>query len=164
MFRIVEKRVLAERIKEIVVDAPLIARTAKPGHFVLVRGDEHGERIPLTIADSDANRGTVTLVMQEVGRGTIKLGGYEVGESYADVVGPLGQHREIPKGKTIVCVSGGLGLAPMYPQTKAYHAAGNKVISIVGARSKSLLFWQDRIEKVSTKVLYSTDDGSFRCV
>jgi glutamate synthase (NADPH/NADH) small chain len=161
MFRIVKKQELAERIKEFEVEAPLIARTAKPGHFVLVRGDEHGERIPLTIADSDAKRGTITLVMQEVGRGTQKLGAYEKGDSYIDVVGPLGKHREIPTGKTVCCVSGGLGLAPMFPQTKACRAAGNKVISIVGARNKSLMFWQDKIEKVSDRTLYSTDDGSF---
>ncbi|MDX9972220.1 MAG: NADPH-dependent glutamate synthase [FCB group bacterium] len=161
MFRIVKKRELAERIKEIIVEAPMVARTAKPGHFVLVRADEHGERIPLTIADSDAKAGTVTLVMQEVGRGTIKLGAYNEGDSYIDVVGPLGKHREIPEGKTIVCVSGGLGLAPMFPQTKACFEAGNKVISIVGARNQSLMFWQDKIEKVSTRTLYSTDDGSF---
>ncbi len=161
MFRIVKKAVLAEKIKEIIVEAPFIAAKARPGNFVLVRGDEHGERIPLTIADSDAAAGTVTLVMQEIGKSTQKLGTFEEGESYLDVVGPLGHDREIPTGKTICCVSGGLGVAPMYPQTKACFDAGNRVISIIGARSKSLFFWQDRMEAKSEKVYYATDDGSF---
>lgn len=161
MFRIVRKRVLAEQIKEIVVEAPWVAKAAKPGHFVLVRGDLKGERIPLTIADSDPEAGTITLVMQEVGQGTRKLGSFEVGQCYIDVVGPLGKHREIPTGKTICCAAGGLGVAPLYPQMKAYHEAGNRVLSIVGARTKDLLFWTDRVEAVSDRVLYSTDDGSF---
>jgi len=162
VFRIRSKRELAEKIKELVVDAPMIAERAKPGNFVLVRSHERGERIPLTIADSDAKEGTITLVLQEVGKGTMRLGAFEPGQAVADVVGPLGKDRGIHgNGKTIVCVSGGLGVAPMYPQTKAYHEAGNKVISIIGARTKSLFFWQDRIEAVSDLVLYSTDDGSF---
>lgn len=162
MYRIVRKAELAEQIKEFEVEAPLIARAAKPGNFVLVRSDERGERIPLTIADSDANAGTITLVLQEVGKGTIKLGAFKVGESFVDVVGPLGKPREVEgPGHTVCCVSGGLGVAPMFPQTKAHHEAGNRVISIVGARTKSLFFWQDKIASVSDKVLYGTDDGSF---
>ncbi|MCP4641780.1 MAG: NADPH-dependent glutamate synthase [bacterium] len=162
MFKIVKKLELADRIKEFEVEAPAIANKAKPGNFVLVRGDEFGERIPLTIADSDAAKGTITLVMQEIGKGTTKLGGLNEGDTFLDVVGPLGKDRAIPQGgKTIVCLAGGLGVAPMYPQTKACHAAGNRVISIVGARTKSLLFWTDRMGAASEKVLYSTDDGSF---
>ena len=162
MFKIVSKRLLAEAIKEFVVEAPHIAAKARPGNFVLVRGDEQGERIPLTIADSDAQAGTITLVMQEIGKGTLKLGAFEEGESYADVVGPLGKDRNVDgASKTVVCVAGGLGVAPMYPQTKAHHDAGNRVISIIGARTQSLFFWQDRMEAVSDRVLYSTDDGSF---
>ena len=161
MFRILRKTELAPKVKEFVVEAPLIAATAKPGNFVLVRGDERGERIPLTIADSDADAGAITLVMQEVGRGTIKLGAFNEGESYLDVVGPLGKNREFPGGgKTICCVSGGLGVAPMFPQTKACHELGNRVISIIGARNKGLFFWQDRIAAVSDEVHYITDDGS----
>jgi len=162
MFSILKKTELAEKVKEFVVEAPLIARAAKPGHFVLVRGDMKGERIPLTIADSDAEKGTITLVFQEVGRGTIKLGVLEAGQALMDVVGPLGKHREIEGGgETICCLSGGLGVAPMYPQTKAYHKAGCRVISIIGARSRSLFFWQDKVTAVSDQVLYATDDGSF---
>lgn len=162
MFKIVSKAVLAEQIKELVVEAPLVAKAAKPGNFVLVRGDEKGERIPLTIADSDTKAGTITLVLQEIGKGTQKLGALEKGDSILDLVGPLGKAREIhEKGKNICCVSGGLGVAPMFPQTKAYHEAGNRVISIIGARSKSLFFWQDRVEANSEKTIYGTDDGSF---
>ncbi|HUW61863.1 MAG TPA: NADPH-dependent glutamate synthase [Candidatus Bathyarchaeia archaeon] len=162
MFRIVSKDELADKVKEFVVNAPLIARAAKPGNFVLVLGDEHGERIPLTIADSDPDAGTITLVLQEVGKGTIKLGAFAAGESFHDVVGPLGKDRAIEGGgRTIYCLAGGLGVAPMYPQTKAYHDAGNRVVSIIGARNKGLLFWQDKMAAVSDEVLYSTDDGSF---
>jgi glutamate synthase (NADPH/NADH) small chain len=162
MFRIVKKVELAEKIKEFEVEAPLVAKAARPGHFVLVRGDARGERIPLTIADSDPDRGTITLVMQEVGKGTTKLGAFNVGDAYIDLVGPLGKHREIPAdGRTVCCLSGGLGVAPMYPQAKAYHRAGNRVINIIGARNKALLFWQDRMEAVSDRILFSTDDGSF---
>ncbi len=161
MFRIEKKVELAPKVKEFVVDAPLIAATAKPGNFVLVRGDERGERIPLTIADSDADKGSVTLVLQEVGKGTIKLGAMNEGDSYLDIVGPLGKDRPFPDGgKTICCVSGGLGVAPMFPQTKEYHLRGNRVISIIGARNKDLFFWQDRIKAVSDEVYYITDDGS----
>jgi len=162
MFRIVSKAELADKVKELVVEAPLIARAAKPGNFVLVLSDPRGERIPLTIADSDAEAGTVTLVLQEVGKGTIKLGALEAGGSLQDIVGPLGKDRAIEGGgKTIYCLAGGLGVAPMYPQTKAYHDEGNRVVSIIGARNKGLLFWQDKMAAVSDEVLYSTDDGSF---
>ncbi len=162
MFRIVKKVELADKVKEFVVEAPLIARAAKPGNFVLVRGDEYGERLPLTIADSDTAAGTITLVLQEVGQGTVKLGAFHEGESYSDVVGPLGKNREINGGgHTICCVAGGLGVAPMYPQTKAYHEAGDRVISIIGARSRNLLFWQDKMAAVSDEVYYGTDDGSY---
>jgi len=162
MFTIVKKVELAEGIKEFEVEAPLVARKVKPGNFVLVRGDARAERIPLTIADSDADKGTITLVMQEIGKGTTKLGRLNEADALLDVVGPLGKDREITgKGKTICCVAGGLGVAPMYPQTRAHHQAGNRVISIIGARNKSLLFWRDRMEAVSDQVLYSTDDGSF---
>ncbi|MEA3364470.1 MAG: NADPH-dependent glutamate synthase, partial [Candidatus Hydrogenedentes bacterium] len=162
MFRITKKLQLAPKIKEFEVEAPFIAGKAKPGNFVLVRGYTHGERIPLTIADSHPEKGTITLVMQEVGKGTIQLGTLEENDEIHDVVGPLGHEREITgPGKNICCVAGGVGLAPMYPQMKAHHEAGNRVVSIIGARNKSLLFWKERTKAVSDKVLYSTDDGSF---
>lgn len=162
MFRITKKLQIAPKIKELEVEAPLIARKAKPGNFVLVRGYAHGERIPLTIADSRPGNGTITLVIQEVGKGTIQLGTLEEGDQILDVVGPLGHARDITgPGKSVCCVAGGVGLAPMYPQMKAHHEAGNRLVSIIGARSESFLFWKERVEAVSEKVLYSTDDGSF---
>ncbi len=162
MFEIVKKIGLADKITEFEVAAPHIAHKARHGNFVLVRGDERAERIPLTIADSDSQRGAVTLVMQEVGAGTFKLACFNEGDRLADVVGPLGKNRPIEgPGKVVCCVAGGLGVAPIYPQAKAHFQAGNRVISIVGARTKSLLFWQDRMEAVSEAVYYSTDDGSF---
>lgn len=161
MFPIRKKVELADRIKEFDVEAPLVSKKAKPGNFVLVRAEEKGERIPLTIADSDPTRGTITLVVQEVGDTTIKIGAMNPGDVLLDVVGPLGKDREISGGgRTVCCVAGGLGVAPMYPQTKAYHLAGNRVISIIGARSRSLLFWVDRMEAVSDRVIVATDDGS----
>lgn len=161
MFPIVDRRKLSESLTEIVIDAPLIARAAKPGNFVLVRGDEYGERIPLTIADSDAARGTITLVMQEIGKGTRALGAFQPGQAYENVVGPLGKDREIHgPGKTICCVCGGVGLAPMFPQMKAHHAAGNRLISILGARDVSLLFWQGKVEAISDRTIVTTDNGS----
>ncbi|MFC1734662.1 NADPH-dependent glutamate synthase [Candidatus Hydrogenedentota bacterium] len=161
MFKIVRKVSLSDDIKEFDVEAPLVARKALPGNFVLVRGDERGERIPLTIADSDAEKGTLTIVLQTIGKGTVKLGALEEGDSFLDVVGPLGKGRVMESGeKTVCCVSGGLGVAPMFPQTKAHHKAGHRVISIIGARNKDYFFWQDRVEAISDKVLYGTDDGS----
>ncbi|NUM52265.1 MAG: NADPH-dependent glutamate synthase [Candidatus Hydrogenedentes bacterium] len=162
MFTITTKRKLSDHLTEINVAAPLIAKAAHPGNFVLVRGDEFGERIPLTIADSNAASGTITLVMQEIGKGTKALAAVEPGQAYLDVVGPLGKDREIHgPGRTICCVCGGVGLAPMFPQMKAHHEAGNRLISILGARDASLLFWQDKVEAISDKVCYATDDGSF---
>lgn len=162
MFKVLSREVLAEKIKELVIEAPLIANKAQPGNFVLVRLDETGERIPLTIADSDAQAGTITLVIQEIGKTTHEICELNPGQGLLDVVGPLGKDREIPPGgKTVCCVSGGLGVAPMYPQTKACYEAGNRVVCITGARTKDLLFWMDRMEAVSHESYYSTDDGSF---
>ncbi len=161
MFPIVYKAELADRIKQLDIQAPLIARKAKPGHFVLVRAEEKGERIPLTIADSDADKGIIVLVVQEVGQTSRLIGSLNVGDVLLDVVGPLGKDREIHgPGRTIGCVAGGLGVAPMFPQTKAYYLAGNKVISIIGARSESLLFWLDRMKSFSNQLHIATDDGS----
>jgi len=162
MFSIIETHRLSEGLTEVEVSAPLIANAARPGNFVLVRGDEYGERIPLTIADSSPARGSITLVMQEIGKGTKALGAFLPGQAYLDVVGPLGKNTEIHgPGKTICCVCGGVGLAPMFPQMKAHHAAGNRVISILGARDVSILFWREKVEAISDQVFYTTDNGSF---
>ncbi len=161
MFPVIAKNRLSETLTEVLVEAPLIARAARPGNFVLVRRNEFGERIPLTIADSDADAGTITLVMQEIGKGTKDLGAVEPGQGYQNVVGPLGKDTQIHgPGRTICCVCGGVGLAPMFPQMKGHRKAGNKVISILGARDESLLFWQDKVEQVSDEIHVTTDNGS----
>ena len=161
MYRIVKKEVHSPVIKEIEVEAPRIAAKAQAGNFVILRVSELGERIPLTVGDSDVDRGTITMVFQEVGKTTKELGLLEVGDELRDLVGPLGHNREIPEGKRIVCVAGGVGTAPIYFQAKAMRAAGNHITTIMGARNVDLYFWRDRIESISDRVLYCTDDGTF---
>ncbi|HHY46547.1 MAG TPA: sulfide/dihydroorotate dehydrogenase-like FAD/NAD-binding protein [Firmicutes bacterium] len=161
MYRIVRKEVLAPRIKSFLIEAPEIAAKAKPGHFVVVRLDEKGERIPLTIADYDAASGTIELVVQEVGRTTYQMGMLEAGQYIQDVVGPLGTPMHIEKVDCVVFVAGGLGVAPIYPKARRHYEIGSRVVSLIGAQNKDLLIMRDRMEKVSHEVRYSTDDGSF---
>lgn len=161
MHRIIKKEELAPKIKLFVVEAPEIAAHARPGHFFVLRMHEHGERIPLTIADSDPGAGTITMVFQEVGKSTYELGTLEEGDSILDIVGPLGTPRDIRRLDTVVCVAGGVGVAPIYPEAKAFHELGTRVISLVGAQTKDMLIFKDRMEAVSDEVHYSTDDGSF---
>ncbi|PKK81660.1 MAG: ferredoxin-NADP reductase [Thermoplasmata archaeon HGW-Thermoplasmata-2] len=156
--KIIEKEELSGANKRFRIEAPLVAMSAKPGQFVIIRIDESGERIPLTIADSDEK--TITLVFQEVGATTIRMGKMKAGDSLEDLVGPLGRPSEIENFGTVVCVAGGVGIAPMHPIAKALKSAGNKVISIIGARSKNLLFWEDKIRSVSGETIVMTDDGS----
>jgi ferredoxin--NADP+ reductase len=134
---------------------------AQPGQFVIVRIDEHGERIPLTIADYDREQDTITLIFQEVGKSTIQLGALDEGEELATVVGPLGHPTEIADYGTVVCVGGGVGIAPIYPIARGLAESGNKVISIIGARSRDLLFWEERMDHVSDELIVCTDDGSY---
>ncbi|MBN2149051.1 MAG: sulfide/dihydroorotate dehydrogenase-like FAD/NAD-binding protein [Anaerolineales bacterium] len=145
----------------VVVEAPLVARKARAGQFLIVRIDEHGERIPLTIADNDPTAGTVTLIFQEVGKSTMQMGELEVGDAFANVVGPLGVPSEIENYGTVVMIAGGIGIAPIYPIARALKQAGNRVISIIGARTKELLFWEDRIQSCSDELIVCTDDGSY---
>lgn len=161
MFRILRKEELAPSIKLIEVHAPLIARKAKPGQFVVVRVKEEGERIPLTIADWKPNSGLLTIVFQEVGVTSMKLGELEQGDQVLDILGPLGQPTHIDKYGTVVCVPGGVGIAPIFPIARALQDKGNTVITCMGARSQNLLFWVDRMRSVSDEVLISTDDGSY---
>ncbi len=137
-----------------------MARNAKPGQFVVIRIDEHGERIPLTIADFDREKGTITMVALSVGKTTRKLSTLKEGDTIPDLVGPLGNPAEIIENGTVVCIGGGLGIAPIYPIARELKAKGNKVISIIGARSASLLFWEDRMREVSDELHVVTDDGS----
>ncbi|NMB17620.1 MAG: sulfide/dihydroorotate dehydrogenase-like FAD/NAD-binding protein [Firmicutes bacterium] len=159
MYRIVEKRELAEKITLFVLDAPFVAANARPGQFVILRVDERGERIPLTIASTEG--GKITIVVQEVGKTTAHLRSKQVGDALADVVGPLGTPADIRQVGTVVCVSGGVGTAIIYPEAKGFKEAGNKVITLMGARSESLLFFTEELAQVSDRVMYATDDGSF---
>lgn len=160
MFKIVEYKHLGGTTAEMVVEAPLVAKKAKPGQFLIIRIDEEGERVPLTIADHDAEAGTITMVFQIAGRSTEQLSKMRAGDYLADVVGPLGQPSEIENYGTVVIVGGGVGIAPIYPIAKALKEAGNRVISIIGAKTKDLLFWVDKMKEASTEVLIATDDGS----
>ncbi|MBO8159118.1 sulfide/dihydroorotate dehydrogenase-like FAD/NAD-binding protein [Thermosyntropha sp.] len=161
MYTIKDKILLAPGIKMFMIDAPSIAQKAKPGQFVIVRKDEYGERIPLTIADSDKREGTITIIFQEVGRSTQDLGKMEVGDMILDLVGPLGRESEIDFYGTVICVGGGVGVAPIYPITRALHMKGNRIISIIGARSADYLIWLDKMDEVSDEFYVTTDDGSY---
>jgi len=161
MYKILEKQILSDVTKLMVVEAPQVARKAKPGQFVIVRIDEPGERIPLTIADFDRKAGTITLIFQEVGKSTMQMGTLKPGDELITVAGPLGHPTEIQKYGTVVLVAGGVGIAPTFPIARALKEAGNKVISIIGARNKSLLFWEDRMRAVSDELIVTTDDGSY---
>jgi ferredoxin--NADP+ reductase len=159
VFEIVEARTLARGIKLFVIEAPRIARKQKPGQFVILRLDDRGERIPLTIADATA--GTVTIVVQAIGKTTMLLSMLEAGDSILDMVGPLGKPSEIENFGTAVVVSGSVGTAMAYPTARELKRAGNKVISIVGARSKDLLVLEEEVRAVSDETYVVTDDGSY---
>lgn len=161
MNKIVEKEHFSEKVVKLVVEAPLIARSRRPGHFVIVRTGEHGERIPLTIADADIEKGTITLVVQAVGDSSSKICTLNVGEYLTDVVGPLGQATHIANVGTVVCCGGGVGVAPLLPIIKAMKQAGNRVISVLAARTKDLIILEDQVCEYSDEVIIMTDDGSY---
>ena len=160
MYRIIVKEKLCPAIDFIKVEAPAIARKAQAGQFVVIRIDEIGERIPLTLADWDDKEGTVSLVVMQVGTSTHKLAYLNAGDHILNLVGPLGLPSEIEKFGTVICVGGGVGVAPVFPIARALKQAGNKVISIIGAREKGLLFWEERMRTVSDELIVTTDDGS----
>lgn len=160
MFQIVGKEYFSEKVVKLEVEAPMIAQSRRPGHFVIVRVGNGGERIPLTIADANIERGTITLVVQAVGDSTRKICALEIGDSFTDVVGPLGQATHIEKVGTVVCCGGGVGVAPLLPIIKAMKEAGNRVISILAARTADLIILEDEVAKYSDEVVIMTDDGS----
>lgn len=160
MAKILNKQHFSENVVRLDVEAPLIARSRRPGHFVIVRPEEGGERIPLTIADADPERGTITLVVQQVGVSTRKICALEPGDELVDVVGPLGQATHIEKVGTVVCCGGGVGVAPLLPIIKAMKQAGNRVVSILAARSADLVILEDEVAPWSDEVIIMTDDGS----
>lgn len=161
MAKILSKELIAPQVYEMVVDAPLVAHKCKPGQFVIVRTDEFSERVPLTIADFNREAGTITLIIQAIGNSTHHLcEALNVGDDILDVVGPLGRPSEMGNFGTVVVVGGGIGVAPVYPIARAYHELGNKVISIIGARDKDLIIWQDKMAAISDEVIITTDNGS----
>ncbi len=161
MFEILSKERIGPGVNRAVISAPEIARAHKPGQFIILRTHEEGERIPLTVADKDAEKGTITLVWQEVGVTTYYFGTMCVGEKLHDLCGPLGTPTHVEKMGHVVGVGGGIGVAPLFPITKGMHDAGNRVTTIVGARTKDLLIMTDDMKKVSDELIISTDDGSF---
>lgn len=161
MFKILKKEELSESITLFDIDAKDIAKKAKPGNFIVLMTHEQGERIPLTIADFDREKGTITTVFQKVGKSTYHLGALNEGDFISDVIGPLGIPSHIENFGKVVCIGGGVGIAPIYPITKALKEAGNIIISIIGARTKSLLFWEEKMLKVSDELIVTTDDGSY---
>ncbi len=164
MYEILKKTVWQEqkpRITEFLVRAPEIARAHQAGQFVILVADEHAERIPLTIADKDVEKGTINILFQEVGKSTMCLGMLKEGEEILHIAGPLGKPTHIEKFGTVVCVGGGIGIAPVHPIAEAMKAAGNQVISILGARSKDLLIYEERMKAASHDIRITTDDGSY---
>lgn len=161
MNKILEKEHFSEKVVKLVVEAPEIARSRKAGHFVIVRACDHGERIPLTITDADTERGTITLVVQNVGVSSGKICALNPGEYLTDVVGPLGKATHIEKFGTVVCCGGGVGVAPLLPIIKAMKEAGNRVITVLAARTKDLIILEEQCAAYSDEVIIMTDDGSY---
>ena len=158
MAKILVKNNLAPAVYEFIIEAPMIAHKCQPGQFVMIRTDENSERIPLTIADFDREKGTITLIVQTVGNTTTHLcETFIVGDEILDVLGPLGMPSHMGKFGTVVCVGGGIGVAPVYPIARAYHKLGNKVISIIGARNKDLIIFKEKMEAVSDDLIITTD-------
>ncbi len=162
MYKILKKQVLSDLVTLMEVSAPQVTRKAQAGQFVIVRAYEESERIPLTIADFDRAAESVTLVIQQVGKSTMQMCQMNAGDEFATVAGPLGHPTEIENYGTVVCVGGGVGIAPVYPIARALKEAGNHVISIIGARNQSLLFWEDKMRAVSDELIVCTDDGSYK--
>ena len=161
MNRIISKEHFSEKVFKLVIEAPLIAKSRKAGHFVIVRVGEKGERMPLTIAEADPVKGTITLVVQEVGLSSTRLCELKEGDYITDVVGPLGKATHIENFGTVVCAGGGVGVAPMLPIVQALKAAGNRVITVLAGRSKELIILEKEMRESSDEVVIMTDDGSY---
>jgi ferredoxin/flavodoxin---NADP+ reductase len=160
MFEIVNKETVGPNVTRYEIKAPRIAKSRLCGQFAIVRGLEHSERIPLTIADVNAAKGTITLIVQTVGKSTLEMSKLKKGDSFCDVAGPLGQPSHIAKYGTVVVIGGGLGTAVVYPQAVALREAGNRIISIIGARTKELVILEQLLGSVSDELIVITDDGS----
>ena len=161
MNRIVAKKVLSENVVKLEIESPVIAEKRKAGHFVIIKIGEKGERIPLTISQADEVRGTITLIIQKVGTTSHKVANLNIGDHITDIVGPLGHATKIENLGTILCAGGGVGIAPLLPIVEAMHKAGNRIITVLGARSKELIILEKEIRAVSDEVITMTDDGSY---
>lgn len=157
---IIDKKNLAPSIKLMRIYAPLISKKAKPGNFIILRIYENGERFPLTIVDNDKNNGIITIIFQEVGKSTKLLGNMEIGQKILDIIGPLGNPTKIEKYGNVCCIGGGVGVACIYPIAKALKEAGNKLITIIGARNSSLIILEEELKSISDEFYVCTDDGS----
>jgi len=161
LYKILLRKDLVPKIHLFKVAAPAVAKKAKPGQFIVIRIDEKGERIPLTMADWNAEEGSVTIIFMEVGTTTHRLAQLGTGDYISDFIGPLGLPSHIEKFGTVVCVAGGFAVAPIMPIARTLKGAGNTVITIMGARNKDLLFWEEELRRVSDQLIVTTDDGSY---
>ncbi|SYZ73184.1 Sulfide dehydrogenase subunit beta [Candidatus Zixiibacteriota bacterium] len=161
MFKILDKRELCEKIHQFRIEAPHVVRKARAGQFVILRKDEMGERVPMSIGGLDKERGILTVVIQEVGKTSASMNAMKTGDYFADVVGPLGIPSHVEKFGHCVCIGGGVGIPPIYPIAQTLRDAGNKVTTIIGARTEGLLIFRDELTSASDRLLISTDDGSF---
>jgi len=160
-YKIMEKEELSSDVKLLKVKAPLVAKKALPGQFIILRIDESGERIPLTMAQTDKEEGLVTIIFQEVGKTTKRLGALEIGDEILDFVGPLGKATHIEDLGTVICIGGGIGVAPIYPIASGFHKKGSNLVSIIGARTKKLLILEKEMKEISDQLYVTTDDGSY---
>jgi len=159
-YKIISKKELCPNQYEITIEAPYVVKNAKAGQFIIFRAEENGERVPLTIADVDKEKGLLTIVYMAVGYSTKKLAALNVGDEIPDLVGPLGVPTHVEKVGTVICVAGGYGAAPCYLIAKAFKEAGNKVYMVMGARNKDLIFWEDKMKNASDELFITTDDGT----
>lgn len=161
MNKIVEKEFFSDKVVKLEVESPLIAKSRKPGNFVIIKVDEKGERIPLTIANANIEKGTITLVIQKIGVTSTKLANLNVGDEIEDIVGPLGKPTEIKKYGTVVCAGGGVGVAPLFPIVEGMKKAGNKIIVVLAARTKNLIIMEKQMREIADEIIIKTDDGSY---
>lgn len=160
-YKVLSKKEICPNQYEMQIEAPYVVRNAKAGQFIIFRAEQDGERVPLTVADVDKEKGILTIVFMAVGYTTKKLAMLNAGDELVDIVGPLGKPTDIKKYGTVVCIAGGYGAAPCYLISKAFKEAGNKVYMISGARTKDLLFWEDKMKSACTELYLTTDDGSY---
>lgn len=162
MYKILKNRKIGENTKEMIVEAPLVAKKTEPGQFVVVMIHEKSERVPLTVADFDREKGTITIVYLMVGKSTVELGQLKAGDTLAHFIGPLGNPSHVYGNEgTMIFVGGGVGIAAVYPIARKAKQLGNEVISVIGARTKGLLMWEDRMKEISDELIVTTDDGSY---